>query len=58
MRKIWSSAKVARSVALSLRAPARSRPNGFSTMTLAPSAQPDSPSSPMTEPNSAGGMAR
>ena len=33
-------------------------PNGFSMMTLAPRARPDSPSMPTTEVNATGGMAR
>ena len=39
-------------------AEARSRPNGFSTTTLAPSAQPDSRSSSATAANKLGGSAK
>ena len=58
MRKIESSGKAARATRLSSRADARSRPNGFSTMTRACSARPAAPSPLMTVANSAGGMAR
>jgi len=40
------------------RAEARSVPNGFSMITRAPLARPDSPSMPIIEKNAAGGTAR
>ncbi len=58
MRKMHASGNTLDSVALSLRADSRSRPNGFSTTTRAPSAQPDLPSSRTTSPNRLGGIAR
>ena len=58
MRKIADSGNTARATRLSLRAEARSRPNGFSTMTRASSARPAAPSPVMTVAKSDGGMAR
>ena len=58
IRKIESSGNTARATALSSRADARSRPNGFSTMTRAPSARPAAPSPWITVSNRDGGMAR
>ena len=58
MRKIDGSGNTSCSVALSLRAEARSRPNGFSTTMRASSAQPACFRPRATTPNSAGGIAR
>ena len=58
MRKIESSGKTLRATAFSARAEARSRPNGFSTMTRALSASPAAPSPWITVSNRAGGIAR
>ena len=58
MRKIESSGKTDRATRFSARAEARSRPNGFSTMTRAFSAKPDAPSPLITVSKSDGGMAR
>ena len=58
MRKMWSSSKVWSRIAFSLRADSRSWPNGFSTITRAPSVQPEAASCSTTLPNSTGGIAR
>ena len=58
MRKIESSGNTACATRLSLRAEARSRPNGFSTMTRACSARFAAPSPLITVSKSEGGMAR
>ena len=58
MRKIDSSGNTERAMRFRLRAEARSRPNGFSTMTRAPAARPAAPSPRMTVAKSAGGIAR
>ena len=58
MRKIESSGNTDRATRLSSRAEARSRPNGFSTITRAPSARPALPSISITVAKSAGGIAR
>ncbi len=58
MRNIESSINTERAMRLSSRADARSRPNGFSTMTRAFSAKPESPSPLIIVSKSAGGMAR
>ena len=58
MRKVLVSGKTDDSVAFSSRADSRSRPNGFSTTTRAPSAAPERPSSRTTVANRLGGIAR
>ncbi len=58
MRKIESSGKTLRATSLSARAEARSRPNGFSTITRASVARPAAPSPLITVSNKAGGIAR
>ena len=58
MRKIESSGNTDRATRFSSRAEARSRPNGFSTITRAPSARPARPSPSITVSNSEGGIAR
>ena len=58
MRKIDDSGKTACAAASSAIADAKSRPNGFSTMTRASSAKPALPRPWMTVSNNAGGMAR
>ena len=58
MRKIESSGNAARATPLSSRADARSRPNGFSTITRAFSVRPAALSPLITVSNSAGGIAR
>ena len=58
MRKTRSSGKTSWSVRLSARADSRSRPNGFSTITRASSAQPAPASCFTTTGNMLGGIAR
>ena len=58
MRKIDDSGKTVWSTRLSCCADARSRPNGFSTMTRASLAQPDDPRCSTTSGNRLGGIAR
>ena len=58
MRKIESSGNTVRATLLSSFAEARSRPNGFSTMTRACSAKFAAPSPLITISKSAGGIAR
>ena len=58
MRKIESSGNTDRATRLSSRAEARSRPNGFSTMTRACSARFAAPSPLITVSKSEGGIAR
>ena len=58
MRKIESSGKTESAMRLSSRAEARSRPNGFSTITRAPWPSPAAPRPRMTVGKSVGGMAR
>ena len=58
MRKIAFSAKTLVKVSLSCFADAVSRPNGFSTTTRAPVAQPVVPSSSTTCGNTLGGIDR
>ena len=58
MRKIESSGNTARATRLSSFAEARSRPNGFSTMTRACSAKFAAPSPLITVSKSEGGIAR
>ncbi len=56
MRKIFDSSKTLCRVELRTRADAVSRPNGFSTTTRAPWAQPLVPSASTTLGNTLGGM--
>ena len=58
MRKIAGSGNTECNTRLSSCAEARSRPNGFSTMTRASLAQPDLPRPSTTVGNKLGGMAR
>ena len=58
MRKIESSSNTLRADRLRSRAEARSRPNGFSTITRAFVARPATASASMTVGNKDGGMAR
>ena len=58
MRKIESSGNTVRAMRLSSFAEARSRPNGFSTMTRACAAKFAVPSCWITVPKSEGGIAR
>ncbi len=58
MRKIAGSGNTEWSTRLSSCADARSRPNGFSTMTRASFAQPDFPRPSTTVGNRLGGIAR
>jgi hypothetical protein len=58
MRKIAGSGNTAWSTRLSSRADARSRPNGFSTITRASFAALDLPRPSTTVANKLGGMAR
>ena len=58
MRKIESSGNTDRAKRLSSFAEARSRPNGFSTMTRAPSASPAPPRPAMTVSKTDGRIAR
>lgn len=58
MRKMESSANADLRIPLSFRAEARSRPNGFSTITRALSAHPARSNPVTTVPNNAGGIAR
>ena len=58
MRKMSGSSKDACSVAVSARALARSRPNGFSTTIRALRAHPEAPSPRITGSNIVGGTAR
>ena len=58
MRNTCDSSKTASTAWFSLRAEARSVPNGFSMITRASLARPVAPSMPTTEVNAAGGTAR
>ena len=58
MRKTSDSSKTESRERLSACADARSRPNGFSTTTRAPRAEPDRSSSAATVANMLGGIAR
>jgi hypothetical protein len=58
MRNTCDSLKTASTAWFSVRAEARSVPNGFSTITRASLARPVLPSTPTTEVNAAGGIAR
>ena len=58
MRKIDDSGNTVRAIAPSSTAEARSRPNGFSTMTRAFAASPAAPRLSITVANSDGGIAR
>jgi len=58
IRKIESSGKTERATWFSARADARSRPNGFSTITRAFFANPAAPKPLITVPKSEGGIAK
>jgi hypothetical protein len=58
MRKTAGSGKDSWRIALRAFADARSRPNGFSTITRACAAQPDRARPDATVPNKLGGIAR
>ena len=58
MRKMRSSGRWRCRIWLSSRAEARSRPNGFSTITRAPSIAPAAASPSVTVANMLGGMAK
>ena len=58
MRKIEFSSKTMCSTRFNQRADCRSRPNGFSTISLAPAAPPDCSSPCTTGSNIDGGTAR